>query len=94
MDLILLVFLCFKVSNLAARKGLSKGLWVFYTVSAWIFAEIAGMGFGVFVLNSRELLPLACLGLACGFGSYLLIKRALDTMPDKENDIDNIGSNQ
>jgi heme A synthase len=92
-EIIVVILLCLHIGKIAKRKGLQPGIWRFYTVLAWIVAEMIGIGIAVFVLNSRDLLGLMFMGLICAVGGYLLVKSILDKKPDHvEDDIDRIGT--
>lgn len=97
LDIIILIFLCIKIGNIAERKGLNKGLWKLYTVLAWFSSEIIGFALGIilFGFDMHNLLGLMAFALVCAFGGYLIIKATLDKRPEKisEEDINNIGSN-
>lgn len=92
LEILLLIFLCSQNGKLAMRKGLKAGTWWLYTVLAWIGAEILGISFCVFLLGSQDLIGLMLMGLASGFGGYLIIRVILKKKPDAADDeIENIG---
>ncbi|MBK8710580.1 MAG: hypothetical protein IPL97_01660 [Niastella sp.] len=92
LELIALYFLARYNGNTASRKGLKPGTWKIYTVVAWFSAEIIGFMLVINVLALKDLVSLMLIGLASGFGGFLLIKFILDKKPDMyDDDIENIG---
>ena len=92
LEIIALIFLCKKNGNLAIQKGLKPGLWKWYTVLAWIVAEIIGVILGVGFFGQGNLLGLMLMGIISAFGGYLFIKYVLEKKPDSfDDDIDSIG---
>ena len=96
-EIIILIFLCRKIGNIAERKGLKPGKWKLYTVISWIVCEFIGLitGIVLFGFDKNDLLGLIAFGLVCAFGGYLIVYSILDKQPDNtnESDINNIGSN-
>lgn len=96
-DIIALIFLCKKMGNLAAQKGLKSGTWKLYTVLAWFAAEIIGLVlavaiFGQDIIKTDNLMSVMAMALVSAFGGYLYIKSVLDNKPDYfEEDINSIG---
>jgi predicted branched-subunit amino acid permease len=92
MDIILLIFLAFKISKLAEQKGQQKNKWVFILVFAWVIGEILGGFIGLMLFGMKSLIPIALLALGFAGTSYFMVLEYLKKMPDKnERDIDNIG---
>ena len=92
LEIIALIFLCKKNGNLATQKGLKPGAWKFYTVLAWIVAEMTGVILGIVLFGQDNLFGIMSLGIVSAFGGYLIIKALLDKKPDSyDEDIDSIG---
>ena len=97
-DLILLIFLCRHIGNIARSKGLPARKWIFYTVLTWLGFELIGLLIGVMLFgfnksDEKSLYGLMAFAMACGFGGYLLVKSTLDKKPDSMDDeINNIGN--
>jgi len=91
MDIIALFFLARYIGQKAIRKGLPKGRWILYTVLAWIGLELMGAVAGLMI--SGDIIRAGLLGLAAGFGGFLLVNHRLNQMPDKldESWIDRLG---
>ncbi len=98
LEIIALVFLCKKNGNLAVQKGLRATPWKWYTVLAWIVAEMFGIilaiGFyGQLSAIQQNLFGISAFGLTCAFGGYLFIKFILEKKPDiYDEDINSIGT--
>jgi hypothetical protein len=98
LDIILLVYLCWRIGNKAKQKGLKPGQWRLYTVLSWMGFELIGLIAGVMMFGYNQndlnsLYGLMALAIACGFGGYLLVKSILDKKPDiMDDDISNLGS--
>ena len=84
LEIIALVFLSKNIADIAERKGLKRGWWRFYTVAAWIVAEIIGIVVAILVVQTEE--PLALYPFAIGFavGSYFILRAVLSRKPDIE----------
>lgn len=92
MDIIVLIYLCIKIGQRAAGKGLSAARWRWYTVIAWISAEILGYMSGVMLFGDGNLFGLLLFSFACAVGGYLIVRYQLEKIPDDiEDDIDRIG---
>ncbi|MDN3659280.1 hypothetical protein QWZ08_26785 [Ferruginibacter paludis] len=91
-EIIALVFLCRHNGFLAERKGLSATKWKWYTVAAWLAAELAGLLFGMALFGMKDLYALSALALISAFGGFLYINALLKKMPDDiEEDVNKIG---
>ena len=92
LEIIALFFLTRQNGRLAIKKGLNPTPWRWYTVLAWIVAEVVGIMVG-FALFGEQLLGVILFALACAFGGYLLVRNTLEKKPDSiEDDIDRIGT--
>ncbi len=92
LEIIALIFLCKKNGNLAIQKGLKPGTWKWFTVLAWLVAEMTGVILGIVLFGQDNLIGIMSLGLISAFGGYLFIKSVLDKKPDSyDDDINNIG---
>jgi len=93
---IILVWLLFgrSVGSLASRKGQKPTLWKLYLVLAWFGLEVVGLFIGMVI--SKNLILAALLGLASGFGGFLMIRYRLEQFPDipEENWMDRLGKQQ
>jgi hypothetical protein len=93
LEIIALILITKYIGKLALQKGLKPLPWKVYTIICWLFFEIIGMAFGVFILGQRGLMPLMLLGLISAFGGFLLIRAILQKQPDNNNeDIERIGT--
>lgn len=92
LEIIALIILCKKNGNLATQKGLKSQTWKWYTILAWLVAEIIGVFLGIILFGQDNLIGIMLLGLVSAFGGYLFIKSVLDKKPDSfEEDINSIG---
>ncbi|MCW3090244.1 MAG: hypothetical protein JWP81_1313 [Ferruginibacter sp.] len=92
LDFIALYFLCRMNGRLATQKGLKAGTWRWYTILAWITAEMVGALFAIGLFGPENLVAVVSMGIASAFGGYLFIKSTLDKKPDAiEDEIDRIG---
>jgi hypothetical protein len=84
MDIIILIYLCIQIGRKAALKGLSAGRWRWYTVIAWIGAEIGGFMLGIELFGNGNLFGLLLFAFACAVGGYLLVRYQLEKTPTPE----------
>ncbi|MEO7444397.1 MAG: hypothetical protein ABIT96_00230 [Ferruginibacter sp.] len=93
LDIIILFFLARSIGDKAAVKGLPRRWWVFYTVMAWVVAEMIGILLGLMLLGRNNILSFNgyLIILVCAFGGYLFIRYVVEKMPSKTDDIDKIG---
>ena len=82
LEIIALVFLCRNIGNLAERKGLKRGWWMFYTVLAWVVAEFIGVVFAILVFQTEETLALYLFAIIFAVASYFILKAVLSRKPD------------
>jgi hypothetical protein len=84
LEIILLIFLCKKIGDLAIQKGENPTRWKWYTVLNWILFEILGSMVGVmmFGFDMSNMIGLMAFALASAFGGYLLVRKKLETKPD------------
>ncbi len=103
LELILIIILIQRIRAVADRKGESKGRWTMITVGTWVACEFLGILLFVSLFtdgNVENLDPamnilMFLFGPVCGFGGYLIVRRQLDQLPDKdrlEDKIDEIGN--
>lgn len=87
LEIIILIFLCKKIGNLATQKGLSPVRWKWYTIFNWILFEILGSIVGVmmFGLDMSNMIGLMAFALASAFGGYLLVRKKLEAKPDMKD---------
>jgi len=95
LEIIALIFLTGTIGMLAKKKGKKSGLWKLYTVLSWFGCEIVGMILSVIITKNTNIIMLGIVGLAFGFGGYLLVKYILEKMPDVNSDwIEHIGEQE
>jgi hypothetical protein len=82
LEIIALIFLSRKIGDLAERKGLKRGWWIFYTVIAWFGAEIMGIILAILVFQTEEILALLPFAWGFAVGSYFVLKAVLSRKPD------------
>ena len=107
-EFIALIFLCKRNGDLAFSKGVNVIKWKLLTIASWFIAEILGLFFGILLfgksvlanikgidsIDKSDLYGLMAFGLFSAFGGYLIVKSALERMPDYyEEDIDKINVN-
>jgi len=81
-EIIALIFTGRYIYKLATQKGLKPVSWIFNNIGCWLVFEFIGVMIGVLVLKSLDLYALEFLGLASGFGGFLLIRSILQNKPD------------
>ncbi len=81
MDILLLIYLCWRIKNIVKPKGYSAGTWQFYVVIFWILAEIGGMT--VSFLLGKDLDIMMLTGILCAIASYLIVQQKARALPDK-----------
>jgi hypothetical protein len=83
LEIIAVIFLSRHIGQIAERKGLKKGWWIFFTVMAWIVGEFLGAVVGIIAFPEE---PLAAYPFAIGFAvaSYFILKFILSRKPDVE----------
>jgi hypothetical protein len=92
-EIIALIILCKKNGNLAIQKGLKSGTWKWYTVLAWIVAEMFGVILAIGLFGQENIVGVMSLGLVSAFGGYLFIKSLLEKKPDSfDKEINRIGT--
>lgn len=84
-DIIALIFITREMGKLAAQKGLKPMTWKIYSIIGWIFFEIMGFIVGFMFFDIQNLFSVFIVGLMFGFTSYLIIKKQLSSLPDKED---------
>jgi len=82
LEILALIYLTRKIGDLAERKGLKKGWWKFYTVLAWVGAEIIGIVLSILIFQTDETLALLPLAYAFAIGSYFILRAVLSKRPD------------
>ena len=87
LEIMALIFLCKKNGNLAIQKGLKPSTWKWYTVIAWIVAEMLGGLVAIMWYRDEKniqenMVGISALGLISAFGGYLFVKRQLEKKPD------------
>ncbi|MEO9211466.1 MAG: hypothetical protein ABI208_10225 [Ginsengibacter sp.] len=85
-DIIALIFITREMGKLAAQKGLKPMTWKIYSIVGWIFFEIMGFIVGFMFFDMGNLFSVFIVGLMFAFTSYLIIKRQLSSLPDKNDE--------
>jgi hypothetical protein len=94
-EIILLIILSQKIGKKAALKGLKVGWWKFYTVAAWICAEILGIMIAIILFGPTNMFSIYSIAIVSAFGGYLFINYLIDKAPPVigDDDIDQLGRN-
>jgi hypothetical protein len=92
LEIIAIIFLSKNNGKLAESKGLKSGLWILYTVLAWIGAEVIGVTAGILLFDENIFIGYI-LGIAFAIASYFILKNILEKKPDlvNEEEISRIG---
>ena len=94
MDVFLLIYLAYRISLLAAKKGEPKNKWILTLVIGWVVGELIGVTIGLMIFEKENIFSWALVGLGLALTSYFLIFNKLEKLPDNSNDdINNIGNN-
>ena len=94
LEIIAIIILSRKNGELAARKGLKSGLWIFYSVLAWIGFEIVGVIVGILAFGQDNFISIYILAIVAATSSYFFIRTILNKKPDiMDEDINKIGVN-
>lgn len=90
LEVFILISLCRRIGPLAETKGLSSGWWKFYVVLWWFLVEIiSAIIVGMF---STNILLIVVVAYPLAYLSYVLLKKRLESKPDKLADwVDEIG---
>ena len=75
MDIILMIFLAWRMGKLAELKGLSVVRWRWYTVLAWIGGEFLGILIGLSIWGQDNLMMLELIGIGFAVGALFYSKR-------------------
>jgi hypothetical protein len=81
-EILAIIYLCGKIGNLADRKGVKRGAWQFYTVLAWLGAEVFGILVGIMIFRENGFAPAVILGYALAIGSFFILRAVLLKKPD------------
>ena len=80
LEIIILVYLCMKMSRLAESKNLPARRWILQTVLNWILVE------SLFILITLtiglDVMYVIVIGPLGGYLGYLLVRKKLEDMPD------------
>ena len=94
LEIIAIIYFSRQIGDLAARKGLKRGWWRFYTVIAWFGAEIMGIVVSMLIFQTEETLAYLPLGYAFAIASYFILKASLSKRPDVETAFEFEGQHQ
>ena len=94
MDILLLIYLAFRINLLSKRKGAQVRKWIVNLVVGWVFGEIIGAGVGIIIFGIEDKFSWTLIGFGVALTVYFLIFNQLEKLPDiKNDDINNIGNN-
>lgn len=79
-----------RIGTLAFLKGLPQNRWILLTIVCWFAAEFIGATVA-YNFAGNFVLCVAFAGYPLAYILYVLIKRKLNSYPDKENWVDTIG---
>lgn len=87
LEIIVLIFLCKKIGELAIQKGQNPRKWKWFTVINWIVFQILGfiIGVNLFGVDMSNVFGLMAFAIMSAFGGYLMVRRNLERLPDVEN---------
>lgn len=101
MDIILIIYLAWKMGRLAGSKGLSSVRWRWYTVLAWVGGEFVGILIGIMLWGQNNLLMLNLTGIGVAIAAYFTLRDRLlkkdDSLPtdfDFENEHNDINKSK
>ena len=90
-EIILIVYFSMQIGRMATLKGEPKWKWGLRMAGAWMALELLGLYLFVNIFSITDptqlTSPIGTLmlifGPICGFGGYLLVRRALERLPNK-----------
>ncbi len=91
LEIFIIITLCRKIEPLAILKGQRVNRWKLWVVLAWFFAEFLGAFIGYMITNDT-ILSVILFGYPAAYVSYMLVKKRLSAMPDKDDWAETIGS--
>ncbi|MGG6230425.1 hypothetical protein [Tenacibaculum sp. SDUM215027] len=84
LEILAIVFLGKKITELAEEKGESPKKWRGIMIGSWFVAEI--LGIVIFAstagISDDTIFPAAITGIACGLASYFVVRSILAAKPD------------
>ncbi len=90
LDIIILIFLSFRIRDTAIQKGLAPRPWVIKNILAWLGMELIGIVIGVSLFGVDRPIMIILLALPFAIGGYHIVSNQLDKMPDiHSNDVGN-----
>lgn len=95
MDIILLIYFCWRIGKIVKPKGYSAGMWQFYLVIGWVVAEIGGMM--VSFMLGKDLNVMMITGILCALTAFLIVwqrAKALPNRSDTDDWISKLGNDQ
>ena len=89
-EIIILIILTQNIGRKAESKGLKVGWWKFYTVAAWVAAEILGIILAgiLFGIDASNMFSIYSIAIVSAFGGYLFIKYQVEKVPPLNEDMD------
>ena len=85
LELLVLVYICRKIGDLADQKGLKRGTWQFLTVVAWFAAEFIGAFVGLLIVRTEDFAPLYFFAWVFAIASYFIMRSIISKKPDVVN---------
>jgi hypothetical protein len=83
LEIIALILLSRQIGKMAIRKGQKRGMWILFTVLAWIAGETIGIVIAIVGFHNEDYISMLPLALAGAVGGYLIVRAILSNMPDK-----------
>lgn len=81
LDIIILVLLCFRISNIVKAKGYNSTPWVLRTVGMWLLFELIGIIVSYTIQKNFLIVNIS--GFLCALIGYLIIRQRALNLPDK-----------
>jgi hypothetical protein len=88
LDIIILIFLSFRIRDTAVQKGLAPRPWVIKNILAWVGMELIGIVVGLMLFGQDRPIMIILVALPFAIGGYHIVSNQLDKMPDiPSNDV-------
>jgi hypothetical protein len=84
-DLIVIIFLVRRNSNLAIKKGANPLKWKIVAVVTWLAGRAIGFLLGALLFGSSNNVGIYWISLLCAVGGYMIVKAALKKKTDLPN---------
>ena len=93
MDILLLIYLAFRINLLAKKKGQQERKWAVNLVVGWIFGEMIGAGIGIVIFGKENMFSWALIGFGVALTIYFLIYNHLSRMSNINHNENNNNDN-